>query len=108
MGANGLALATSIAGYVGTTIMIVLLRKRFGRIGFRSVLSELVKILAAAAVCGAVCFGMNALIPEAMGTLPVIGRLIACTAVSGAVYLACCIALRVKPLRELKSALRRG
>ena len=30
LGANGLALATSIAGWVGTVTMLILLRKRFG------------------------------------------------------------------------------
>ena len=107
MGANGLAFATSIAGYVGTAIMIALLRKRFGHIGFKRILKELIKIIAATAVCAAVCLAMNAILPEAIGTGRVVLRLIACTAVSGAAYLVCCLALRVKPLASLGRMLRR-
>lgn len=101
MGANGLAFATSIAGYVGTAILIVLLRKRFGRIGFKRILRELLKILAATAVCAVVCMAMNAALPQAIGTGRVFLRLCACTVVSGAAYLAVCLALRVKPLMQV-------
>ena len=107
MGANGLAFATSIAGYVGTAIMIALLRKRFGHIGFKRILKELIKIIAATAVCAAVCLAMNAILPEAIGTGRVVLRLIACTAVSGVAYLVCGLALRVKPLASLGRMLRR-
>lgn len=107
MGANGLALATSIAGYVGTAIMIALLKKRFGHIGFRRILKELTKILISTAVCAAVCLAMNAIVPDVVGTGPVLVRLVLCAGVSGAAYLGCCLALRVKPLAGLVGMLRR-
>ena len=46
MGASGLALATSISSYIGVAIMVVQLRKRFGRFGTRRTLRELGRILA--------------------------------------------------------------
>lgn len=105
MGANGLALATSIAGYLGTALLIVLLRKRFGHIGFASVLKELMKIFAAAGVCAAVCVGMNAWLPEVVGTGRVVLRLIVCAGTSGIAYLLTCLALGVKPLMRIVSRL---
>ena len=87
--------------------MIALLRKRFGRIGFRRVLRELVKILAATAVCALACIGMNAVVPEVVGTGKVFLRLAVCAGASLIVYALCCVALRVKPLMGLLKSLRR-
>ena len=106
-GANGLALATSIASYIGMAVLVILLRKRFGQIGFRSILKELIKIVISTAACVAVCLMMNAVAPEVVGTLPVILRLIVCAGVSAVAYLACALALRVKPLMEILQGLRR-
>ena len=107
MGANGLALATSIAGYVGTAAMIALLRKRFGHIGFKRVLKELLKIVAATAVCALACIGMNALVPDVVGTGRVFLRLAVCAGAALIVYALCCVALRVQPLMNLVKSLRR-
>jgi len=107
MGANGLALATSISGYVGCAVLIVLLRRRFGRIGFGSVLKELVKIAAATAVCAVVCAVMNRIVPDVIGTGRVFLRLALCAGASMIGYALCCVALRVKPLMGLVKSLRR-
>ncbi len=106
MGANGLALATSIASYIGTALLIYLLRRRFGHIGFKRVAKELLKIAAATVVCALVCIGMNAVVPAAVGTGRVFLRLVICTGVSLIVYLACCVLLRVNTLKELVNGLR--
>lgn len=101
MGASGLALATSISSYIGVAIMVVQLRKRFGRFSTRRTLGELGKILAATAVCAAACAGMNAWLPEATGTLRVTVRLTACTLAAGAAYVVSALALRVRALRQV-------
>ena len=101
MGANGLALATSIAGYAGLITMLLLFRRRMGRIGFKSALPELIKIFIAAAVSAAACYGMHMILPETMTTLSTFGRLAAATAVSFVVYFAVCLVLRVKAMREI-------
>lgn len=108
MGANGLALATSIAGYVGMVTLILLLRRRFGHIGLGRIFSELSRILAATALCAAVAMTMDRLAPPAIGTLRVFVRLAVCTGVSLISYAIMCIILRVKTVRETIRGLRRG
>ncbi len=105
MGARGLALATSISSYIGSIAMFYLLRKRMGRLGFKRIAGELIKIIAATLVAAAVCIVMNRVLPEAVGTLRVFVRLAAATSMSAAAYLGACIALRVKALNELLGGL---
>ena len=109
MGANGLALATSIAGYTGMVVLLVLLRKRFGSLGFSAILPEVVRIAGAALLCTVACTVMNRLMPQVLGTGRVFIRLAVCAGVSLIVYLAACFALRVKTLRTfVGDVLRRG
>ncbi|MBQ8110510.1 MAG: murein biosynthesis integral membrane protein MurJ [Clostridia bacterium] len=110
MGANGLALATSIAGYTGMTTLLILLKRRFSRMGLKRILPEFVKIAASALLCAGTCVAMNRLLPPAMGTGRVFIRLALCAGVSLIVYFASCWATRVKALRELADGVirRRG
>ncbi len=98
-GANGLALATSIAGTTGMCTLLLLLKKRFGHLGFGAIVVELLKIVAAALLCGGVCMLMNRALPPAFGTGQVFLRLAACAGASLIVYAAACFALRVKTIR---------
>ena len=100
MGANGLAFATSIAGYCGTIALMLLLRRRFGRIGLRKTAREFGKILFSTAVCVVVCIGMNRVIPDAVGTFKVTLRLALCAGVALIAYVACGLAVRVRLLRR--------
>lgn len=100
MGANGLAFATSIAGYCGTIALVLLLRRRFGRIGLRKTAREFGKILFSTVVCVAVCIGMNRLIPDAVGTFKVMLRLALCAGVSLVAYVACGLMVRIRSLRR--------
>lgn len=100
MGANGLAFATSIAGACGMMVMFFLLRRRFGGLGFKAILPDLVRIVIATLACTAACLGMNALLPEVFGTGWVFIRLVAVTGVSALVYAICCYALGIKIFRE--------
>ena len=109
MGANGLALATSIAGYVGTVTLLIMLKRRFGSLGLRAILPDFIKIGLATLACAAVCGAMNRMLPEVFGTGRVFLRLAACSAVSLIAYVACCFILRVGTLRTFASeVLRRG
>ena len=101
MGANGLAFATSIAGYCGTAAMIILLRKHFGRIGLKRTAIELAKILTATAISVVVCIVMNRIIPDTVGTIKVMLRLMLCAGVSLIAYAASAYALRVRALRSV-------
>ena len=100
MGANGLAFATSIAGYCGTIALVLLLRRRFGRIGLRKTAREFGKILFSTAVCVVVCIGMNRVNPDAVGTFKVTLRLALCAGVALIAYVACGLAVRVRLLRR--------
>ena len=99
IGARGLALATSIAGTTGMCTMLVLLKRRFGHLGLKRILPDLLKQVAAAALCAVVCVAMNRVLPPAMGTGRVFLRLAAVTAVSMIIYAVACFALRVGTVR---------
>ena len=105
MGARGLALATSISSYCGLLIMLVLLRKRMGRLGFKHIAVELAKILLATLCCAGVCMLMNRVLPVANGTIGAFARLVAATAASMITYLAACLVLRVQALKGMASEL---
>ena len=109
MGANGLALATSIAGYTGTVVLLFRLRKRFGLLGLRAMLPDFLKIAVSTLAAAGVCLAMHRALPEVFGTGRVCLRLAACSGVSLAVYFVCCLALRVGTLRTFAAdVLRRG
>jgi putative peptidoglycan lipid II flippase len=108
LGANGLALATSIAGAVGMFTMFLILRKRFNGLGFKSVAIDLLRIACATLVCAGVCVLMNTVLPEVFGTIKVFIRLAIASAVSLIAYAAACHIFGVKMFRQFVSgALRR-
>ena len=110
MGANGLALATSIAGTCGMVALLWRLKKRFGRLGLSRVLPELLKIAVATLACAAVCAVLDGAMAPAVGTGRVFMRLALCAGASLAAYVGCCLLLRVKTLRTFAAQLlrRRG
>ena len=99
IGARGLALATSIAGTTGMCTMLILLKKRFGRLGLGAALPDLLRIVASALICMGVCALMNRALPPAFGTGRVFLRLALCAAASLTAYALSCFALRVRTLR---------
>jgi len=108
LGARGLALATSIAGYTGLVTLLALLKRRFGRLGLGRIVPELLKIAAGALLCAGTCAAMNRLLPPVFGTGRVFLRLAACTAASMTVYAVTCWATGVKTFREfVRGAARR-
>ncbi len=108
-GANGLALATSIASSTGMLVQLALLRKRFGGLGFKAIVPELLKIAVAALACGGVCALLNRALPEAMGTGRVFLRLALCAGGGFVAYFAACVVLRVRTLHTFAAEiLRRG
>ena len=107
MGANGLALATSVAGYVGTVLLLVLLHGRFGHIGFGRVAGQLLRILAATALCAGCCIVMDRVVPPVSGMHMVFLRLALCGGASMIVYAAGCLILRVGSFRQMIRDIRR-
>ena len=99
MGANGLALATTLAGATGMTIMFVMLRKRLGQMGMKRTLTDVAKILAGGAVCALAAWGMNMLLPAAAGRIQVFFRLAAVTIVAFGCYGIVELVLRERQLK---------
>jgi putative peptidoglycan lipid II flippase len=86
MGANGLALATTLAGATGMVMMLIMLRKRLGNMGLKRTLVDFAKVLIGGVVCALVCFGMDRLLPVAAGRIQVFFRLAAVSIVSIGCY----------------------
>lgn len=98
MGANGLALATTLAGFIAMLCMFALLRKRMGSLGLKRTLMDVAKILAGGGVCALVCFGMDMLLPAAAGRIQLFFRLAAVAIVSMGAYGITELALRERQL----------
>lgn len=98
MGINGLALATSIVGFLSVGIMFVLFRRRMGQFGFREIGLDLFKIGVAGALCALAAFAVNWLLPNVYGTLNVFLRLAAVTLISGLAYVLALLAMGERQL----------
>ena len=103
LGARGLALATSIAGTTGMCTMLLLLKRRFGHLGLKDILPDLVKIVLAALLCMNICGMLNRFLPAAMGTGRVFLRLAVCSGAALIVYVLACFAFRVRTIRVFAS-----
>ena len=75
MGANGLALATSISGLCAAGTLLCLIRRRVGRMHFSRTFKELLRIFASGGVCLALCLVLDRAVPPAEGTLRLFLRL---------------------------------
>ena len=96
MGVGGLALATSISATAGVVSLMLLLRRRLGRMRGRRTVEELLKIAIATALAALACMLLNHFVPAAATSLGSFGRLVLCTGVSLIVYAAAVIGLRVR------------
>ena len=67
LGTWGIPLATSLVNIAGTALLLVLLRRRLGRIDFTSIASASVRILVAGAILGAVSYGVWRGLDAALG-----------------------------------------
>jgi putative peptidoglycan lipid II flippase len=107
-GTWGIPLSTSLVNIAGTVLLLVLLRRRLGRIGFAETAAATVRIVAAAAVLGAAAYGVWRGLDDALGRalwaqLISVGTALAAGAVA---YL---VSARLLGVRELDAllALRR-
>jgi len=114
MGAPGLTLATAIASSCGAVMLLVVLRKKLGRMDLRKSLGQFIRILIAAAVCGVAVW----LVYQGIGTAVNGGqfhdqliRFGVCGLCGLAVYMLAAFMLRVESAREfmaiVKNKLRR-
>lgn len=112
MGVGGLALATSISATAGVVSLLVLLRRRLGRMHARRTLEELIKIGIATVAAMIVCLFISHLMPSCTTSLQSLGKLVVCTGASLIAYAAVALLLRVRWMVQgagmLASRLGRG
>jgi putative peptidoglycan lipid II flippase len=66
-GTWGIPLSTSLVNIAGTALLLVLLRRRLGRIGFTETATATVRIVAASALLGLVAYGIWRGLDDALG-----------------------------------------
>jgi putative peptidoglycan lipid II flippase len=113
LGIWGIPLATSIVNIAGTAALLVMLRRRLGRIEFGEIASSFARVTVAAVIAGAVAFGvwkpLDAVFDRSLG-----GQLLALLPALTAAILAYLLAARALRVREmqallsLRSRMRRG
>jgi putative peptidoglycan lipid II flippase len=104
-GTWGIPLATTVVNIVGTAALLVLLRRRLGRVEFGGIAAALVRIVAAAGALAAAAYGVWRVLDGALGrgTVSQVVSLGTALVVGGAVYVAACLLLRVRELDALRS-----
>ena len=109
VGTWGIPLSTSVVNVAGTAVLLLLLRRRLGRIELRDVASSFARVVVAAAVAGGVAYAVWKPIDAGVGrsTGGQLLSVLPALAAAAAVYLAVCAALRVRELQALLSVVRR-
>jgi putative peptidoglycan lipid II flippase len=108
-GTWGIPLATSLVNVAGSAVLLVLMRRRLGRIGFGEIANSVVRILAGAAALAAAAFATWYALDQALGR-SFVGQLVAvglALVVGTSAYLLACRALRVRELGALLALRRR-
>jgi putative peptidoglycan lipid II flippase len=108
-GTWGIPLATSVANVAGSAALLLLMRRRLGRIDFGEIASSVLRIVAASALVAAAAYFTWAGVDDALGSSFVAQLVSVVTALvtSTAVYLLACRALQVRELGALLALLRR-
>src|SRR5438094_1042226 len=109
LGTWGIPLATSLVNVAGSVVLIVLMRRRLGRLGFKEIADSLVRIVIASAVLAGAAYGTWYGLDAALGR-SFVGQLVSvgsALAVGIDVYLLACRALKVRELGALLALLRR-
>ncbi len=105
LGVWGIPLATSLVNIAGTATLLVLLRRRVGRIHFGEVAESSIRIVIAALFAGAAAFGVWYGLDDVVGR-GLVGQLVSLglgLTVAAAVYVAACLLFRVRELDTLRS-----
>ncbi len=108
-GTWGIPLATSLVNVAGSVVLIVLMRRRLGRLGFSEIADSVFRIVIASAVLAGAAYGTWYGLDAALGR-SFVGQLVSvgsALALGIAVYLLACRALKVRELGALLALLRR-
>ncbi|MDX6423672.1 MAG: putative peptidoglycan lipid flippase [Gaiellaceae bacterium] len=105
VGVWGVPLAISIANIAGALALVLLLRRRLGRLELGQMWGALLRISAASAVLGAVAYGVWWVLDDALGR-GIVGQLVSVgggVTVGGLAYLGACRLLGVREIDTLLS-----
>ncbi len=105
VGAWGIPLAVSLANMAAATMLIVLLRRRLGRMELRAIASSLVRVTVASGALAGVAYGVWWVVDDALGRSlgGQLASVVAALAAGLVVYLGACRALRVREIETLLS-----
>src|SRR5439155_4196457 len=108
-GTWGLPLATSFVNVVGSGVLLVVMRRRFGRMNFGEIADSVVRIAVASAVLAGCAYGTWYGLDHALGrSFPgQLGSVVAALGVGTGAYLLACRALKVRELGALLALLSR-
>jgi putative peptidoglycan lipid II flippase len=108
-GTWGLPLATSLVNVVGSVVLLLLMRRRLGRINFGEIADSVLRIVVASAVLAGVAYGTWSGLDHALGRsfAGQLGSVVIALGVGTVVYLLACRALKVRELGALLALLRR-
>lgn len=108
LGVGGLALGTTIALTVNFIVLVELLRRKLGPMGFGRSLRSFLRVLAISVAMGAVVWGADRLLAETLspGTATLAVRVAVGLAVGAGVYLGTAALLRLPEVRELTDMLK--
>jgi putative peptidoglycan lipid II flippase len=102
-GTWGIPLATSVVNVAGSAVLLVLMRRRLGRLGFRGILDSVLRIVVASAALAGAAYGIWYVIDRELGRsfagqLASVGPALV---IGTAAYLLVCRALKVRELGAL-------
>ncbi|MDX6399820.1 MAG: putative peptidoglycan lipid flippase, partial [Gaiellaceae bacterium] len=112
-GTWGIPLATSLVNAAGSVVLLVLMRRRLGRLGFGEIMDSILRIVTASAVLAGAAYGTWYGLDRVFGRgfLGQLGSVGVALVVGTAVYLFMCRALKVRELGALlalRSRLKRA
>jgi putative peptidoglycan lipid II flippase len=108
-GTWGIPLATSLVNLAGSAVLLVLMRRRLGRLGFGEIIDSILRIVTASAVLAGAAYGTWYGLDRVFGRafLGQLGSVGVALIVGTAVYLFTCKALKVRELGALLALLSR-
>lgn len=108
IGVQGLTLATSIGATLGALIMLVVLRRKLGKMKLKRTILELIKIVVSTLVSAVVMYYVRGYMMQFEGGLLfLIGRMLVCGIAGLIAYIACAYLLRVRELRAVAQIIKK-
>jgi putative peptidoglycan lipid II flippase len=108
-GTWGIPLATAVVNVAGSALLLVLMRRRLGRLGFGAIADSVIRVVGASAALAAAAYGVWYLLDRELGRsfAGQLASVLSALVVGTAAYLLVCKALKVRELGALLALRRR-